>query len=134
MDPLLKLVALSVFVAAVYTGLYYRFVRPRVHYLFDGFLQGMLFFLLLLTRMCAVQLGWIPASYPGYPWLASSQELLSMLVANFLTSMVVVFIGSLLQWFPESASWERLAERARAARQAKLAAQALRDRPIDPTR
>lgn len=112
MDPLIKLVALSCLFAAVFTAFYYRFVRPRVHYMFDGLFPAQQFLLSYLARWLAVRWGFLPVVEPGFPWVPNLEESRAMLIANLVTSLMVILIGSLSGGFKESPSWIRARERA----------------------
>lgn len=112
----------AMLVGAIAYPIFFKFVRPRVHYIVEGGLTGMMISLLpSASSALAHQLGWVASGTTGILNLS----LISL--GLVFESALIIGVGTYFGWFKESPSMARAMERARERRLAAKQATKLRE-------
>lgn len=112
----------AMLVGAVVYPLFFKFIKPRVHYLVEGGLNGLMISLLPRASVAmAHRLGWVSSGTTGimdYAWMS---------MGLVFEGALIIGVGTYLGWFKESPSMARAMERARERRLAAKEAAKLRE-------
>jgi len=111
----------AMLLGAIIYPFFFKVIKPRVHYIVEGGLTGMMITLLpKASSALAHQFGWVASGTTGI----LDYALMSMSLV--FEGALIVGVGTYLGWFKESPSMARAMDRARERRLAAKEAQKLR--------